>query len=78
MGSREVDIELLFRSGNWDQVQMILEQYNIRYVFLGNLEQIKYGASDKVFSIYLALVFQAGDTKIYEYNPQKRGENAGK
>ena len=69
MGSRESDIELVYRSGNWDQVQMILDQYNIRYVFLGNLEQIKYGASDKVFSIYLAPVFQAGDTKIFEYNP---------
>jgi uncharacterized membrane protein len=68
MGTRESDIELLYRSGQWDTVRTILDQYGIRYVFLGDLEYSKYNASTKVFDAYLTPLFVSGNVTIYGYD----------
>jgi len=67
MGSRQADIETLYRSNRWDQVKSILDQYNIRYVVLGNLEQSQYNANTRIFDVYLTPVFTSGSTTVYEY-----------
>lgn len=41
-GSRKVDIERLYCTTSWDEAKNILEQYRIRYVVVGNLEQMTY------------------------------------
>jgi YYY domain-containing protein len=68
MGTRESDIEQLYRSGQWDTVRTILDQYGIRYVFLGDLEYSKYNASTKVFDAYLTPLFVSGNVIIYGYD----------
>jgi len=68
MGTRESDIELLYRSGQWDTVRTILDQYGIRYVFLSDLEYSKYNASTKVFDAYLTPLFVSGNVIIYGYD----------
>jgi YYY domain-containing protein len=69
MGSRETDIETLYRTSDWNAVQSILDTYQIDYVFFGNLEVGKYNASNKVFEAHLTKVFEQGDVIIYQYSP---------
>lgn len=68
MGTREADIELLYRSGQWETVRSILDTYGIRYVFLGGLEYSKYNVSTKVFDAYLTPLFVSGNVIIYGYD----------
>jgi uncharacterized membrane protein len=42
VGSRQADIEELYRTTNWDAAQAILERYGIRYVYHGDLERMTY------------------------------------
>jgi len=75
MGSRMGDIERFYCTRDWSEAQFILNQYDIRYVFLGNLERMTYtrehqtcpGGLDEVkFINNLVLATQVGDVIIYE------------
>ncbi|HEU0297297.1 MAG TPA: DUF2298 domain-containing protein, partial [Anaerolineales bacterium] len=65
-GSREQDIEVLYSTPDWTIAQDILKRYNIRYVYIGNLERITYRVSEEKFKIFLKPVFQQGNVAIYE------------
>lgn len=76
MGSRETDIRRLYCTPDWNEAQVILEQYSIRYVIVGSLERSSYvqeddrcpgGLTESKFLRFLQPVFQAGQTTIYEY-----------
>ena len=76
MGSRKGDIERLYCIPNWIEAEMILRQYKIRYVVVGERERFAYGAgsapcsaglSEAKFALNLDTVFQQGDVTIYEY-----------
>ena len=66
MGNRETDIEKVYRTKRWDEMQTILKQYDVRYVFLGSLERSKYNATDLIFKRYLKTVFHQADIAIFE------------
>ncbi len=73
LGSRESDIQRLYCGRDWEETQAIIDQYNIRYIYVGNLERTKYslevcgsGLNEEKFSRYLRPVFQQGDVSIYE------------
>ncbi|MBU0510201.1 MAG: hypothetical protein KJ638_00675 [Chloroflexi bacterium] len=75
MGSRRVDIERLYCTSHWDEAEIILHQYNIRYVVVGTMERTAYGAgtsacppglSEIKFIQNLLPVFQQGSVTIYE------------
>jgi YYY domain-containing protein len=65
-GSREQDIEVLYSTPDWTIAQDILKRYNIRYVYVGNLEHVTYRVSEEKFKIFLEPVFQQGNVAIYE------------
>lgn len=76
MGSRQSDLERLYCSRRWEETQAILEEYQVRYIFLGNLERATYqpgvsncpnGINDAKFMNNLRLVFEADQGLIYEY-----------
>lgn len=76
MGSRQSDLERLFCSRSWEETQAILEQYQIRYIFLGSLERSTYipgtvncpnGIDEAKFLRNLSLVFETDQVVIYEY-----------
>lgn len=71
IGSRESDIEMLYRSGLWDRVQAVLEEYDITYVYFGDLEVDKYNANTNVFDVYLTQLFVSGNTVVYGYTPEE-------
>jgi uncharacterized membrane protein len=66
MGSRQPDIEQLYRARDWEQASEVLEKYNIRYVFFGSLEQSEYNSNEALFKKYLEPVFQNNSVTIYE------------
>ena len=69
MGTRETDIEVLYRSNNWDLVKSVLDQYQITYVFFGDLERDKYNANSNIFDTYLTKLIVFGNVTIYGYTP---------
>ena len=68
-GSREADIELLYRANRWEQMQAILQRYQIRYVYVGSLERGKYRVNRALYNRYLNPVFQNQQVTIYEVPP---------
>jgi uncharacterized membrane protein len=66
MGSRETDIEQLYRTNRWEVAAGILQRYQIRYVYVGSLERSKYRVNETLFERNLARVYQSGQVSIYE------------
>ena len=65
-GSRAQDIETLYTTNDWTTAQEIIERYNIRYIFVGNLERSTYRVNEEKFNRFLKPVFQQGNVTIYE------------
>ena len=65
-GTRAEDIRVLYQTDSWDKARSILEQYDIRYVVVGTLENQKYHPNQLKFQQHLAQVFQQGQVVIYE------------
>jgi YYY domain-containing protein len=65
-GSRQQDIEVLYSTPDSATMQDILKRYNIRYVYIGNLERGTYRVSEEKFKLFLKPVFQEGNVIIYE------------
>jgi len=75
MGSRRADIERLYCTADWDQAEQILHQYNVRYVVVGQMENITYGQGSPAcpggmmagkFIRHLSLAFAQDSVSIYE------------
>jgi YYY domain-containing protein len=77
IGSRQTDLERLFCGRDWEETRAILDQYGIRYVFVGNLERGAYpagsdgcpsGLLEEKFLRNLEPAFKAGPVTIFVYN----------
>jgi YYY domain-containing protein len=66
-GTREGDVETIYRTGSWSQTETLLQQYNVRYIVVGNLERATYGVNETKFRRYLTPVFEQGSVVIFEY-----------
>jgi YYY domain-containing protein len=67
MGSRENDIKTLYETNDWETARSILRQYNIRYVFIGNMERSLYQVSESKFRSYMKEEFSNQDAVIYSW-----------
>ena len=65
-GSRAQDIETLYTSRDWTATQEIIKRYNIRYIYIGNLERTTYHVNEEKFNFFLKPAFQQGIVTIYE------------
>jgi uncharacterized membrane protein len=65
VGTRRVDVQLLYTSPDESVVRGLLDQYGIRYVVLGPLERTTYGTGG-VLSRLGRKVFSRDGTTIYE------------
>lgn len=70
-GSRQGEIETLYRSSSWDETLAILKKYNIQYVYIGNLERSTYRVNETKFAAHMRPVFQNATVIIYERSPQE-------
>jgi YYY domain-containing protein len=66
MGSRFADIQQLYETTDWNEAWRTLRDYNVRYVYIGNLERSTYRVSPSKFDSHLPLVFSNSSTRIYE------------
>ncbi len=64
-GSRREDIARLYTTARWEEAQSVIQQYDIRYIFVGSLERI-IPANEEKFRLFLTPVFTQGNTVIYE------------
>ena len=65
MGSRQSDIERLYRTPSWQETSQLIDQYQIVYIVLGNLERTTYTVYEEKFIQNLTPVFQQGGVTIY-------------
>jgi uncharacterized membrane protein len=67
---RHIDIDIIYLSGNAQQVQSIVNKYGIEYIIIGNLEKYSYYAdNNNTFAQIGELVFSSGDLNIYKVTP---------
>jgi YYY domain-containing protein len=64
-GTRTEDIQTLYVTDDWQTTQSIIDRYNIRYIYVGNLERSTYRVNEEKFSRFLRPVFQQGSTIVY-------------
>lgn len=65
-GSRREDIARLYTTARWEEAQAVIQQYDIRYIFIGSLERISMRVNEEKFRLLLTPVFQQGNVVIYE------------
>jgi uncharacterized membrane protein len=65
-GTRQNDIQALYTTSDWATVQEIINKYNIRYVYVGNLERSTYPVNEQKFEPFLKKIYQQGSVTIYE------------
>ncbi|HVN54090.1 MAG TPA: DUF2298 domain-containing protein [Anaerolineaceae bacterium] len=65
MGSRQEDIVQLYQTSDWTIAQKILQKYQIRYVYVGDLEDSTYRVNRFKFDQNLVPAFQSGLVTIY-------------
>ena len=66
MGSREADVETIYRSNSWEETLALLQQYNVRYIYIGPLERSTYAVNESKFRRFLQPVFEQGQVVIFE------------
>jgi hypothetical protein len=67
IGTREEDIEIIYRTNNWEDTRQLLDSYNVRYIFIGTLERRTYRVNESKFEQHLGVpVFKSGQVSIYE------------
>ena len=65
-GTRREDITRLYTTARWEEAQTIIDQYNIRYIYIGVTEHTSMRVNEEKFQIHLKPVFQQGGVVIYE------------
>ncbi len=68
MGTRQADLEILFETGDWETAKGVIDMYNIRYIYLGNLERATYAVETEKFDQHLTVAFEQGTVTIYQVN----------
>lgn len=67
IGTRAEDIEAIYSSNNWERTRLLLEMYDVRYIYIGNLERRTYVVNEAKFEQFLGEpVFEYGQVVIYE------------
>ena len=64
--SRRDDMTKLYVTSRWEEAQTIIAKYNIRYIYVGTLEQTSMRINEEKFKAHLKVIFQQGNVTIYE------------
>jgi YYY domain-containing protein len=65
-GSRNDDIITLYSTTHWEEAQAIIDQYDIRYIYVGATEYASMPVKEEKFRNHLKTIFQQGSVTIYE------------
>ena len=53
------------KSRNWDDARSVIDQYDIKYIFVGNLERNTYNLFEEKFRQLLPVAYEQGSVTIY-------------
>jgi YYY domain-containing protein len=68
-GSRQGDVEKLYKTRNWREAKEIVDRYGVDYVYIGPLERSTYQPlTDRKFESFMTLIYENGPVKIYATN----------
>ncbi|KKT42279.1 MAG: YYY membrane protein [Candidatus Giovannonibacteria bacterium GW2011_GWA2_44_13b] len=60
------EVRQIYESPSAEQTKMLLEKYNAKYIYIGNLERKEYpGMQEQKFSELGELVFSSGNSRLY-------------
>jgi len=62
-GSRREDMETLYATFRWEEAQAIMEKYDIRYIYVGDLERTSIRLYEDKFKERLKVIFHQDSTK---------------
>ena len=65
-GSRNDDVAKLYTTARWEEAQAIIQKYNIRYIYIGNLERTSLPVNEEKFVNHVKPIFQKNAVVIYE------------
>jgi YYY domain-containing protein len=65
LGTRQGDVERIYISSNWIDVNSLLQQYDVSYVYIGSMERSTYRVNEEKFKRFLIPVFQNDSVTIY-------------
>jgi YYY domain-containing protein len=72
-GSRRADVQLVYEAPDWETVQLILQAYDVAYVYVGPLERDSYKPLDeRKFERYMTKIYDRDDVRIYARDPGMR------
>ena len=73
---REEQVALIYQSRDPEQVRLLLDTYDIRYIYVGARERAEYGnfSSFHKYSSFLQPVFRSNNVVIYERFPDGKRE----
>lgn len=64
---RQIDVQQIYESEDLETVKMLLQKYNVEYIFIGDNEYEKYpNLNESNFAQLGQVVFTSGNTKIYQ------------
>ena len=66
LGTRQSDVQRIYSSNNWGEVETLLRQYGVRYIYVGSLERNSYRVNEYQFMRFLVTVFQNDSVTIYQ------------
>lgn len=75
LDAREEAVREIYAGANPQQAQRLLDEYGLRYIYLGHRERAAYGIADlSQFSPFLKIAFQQDSVIVYEYLPDGQPE----
>jgi YYY domain-containing protein len=70
IGSRQEDLKILYETEDWETAKGVIDMYNIRYIYLGNLERATYAVHTDKFDQHLTVAFAQGTVILYQVNSE--------
>lgn len=65
IGSRRQDVQRLYETSTWYEAQAIIAKYDIKYIYVGDLEQSAYQVNTQKFADHLTVLYQNNSVTIY-------------
>ena len=65
---RDPAVRQIYSSASWDEIETLLNRYEVDYIYVGSREMATYGAQVREkFAGLLEVAFQSGDVTIYKW-----------
>lgn len=60
------EVKQMYESDDFEKTKRLLKKYNVKYIFLGQLEREKYQVNEEKFNQLGKAIYTSGKTKIYD------------